>query len=97
MDRKNRIEETLQHRYSPIELVVNDFSHQHSGGGDSHIEVYIVAEAFNNMSIVKKHRMIYNTLQAELDSGLHALKLQVFGSNEQSAAQTTPPRCKGGS
>ena len=96
MDRKMRIENTLEQSYSPVELVVNDFSHQHAGGSESHIEVYIVAEAFNDLSIVKKHRMIYSTLQSELKSGLHALKLQVFGANEKSEEMSEAPRCKGG-
>jgi stress-induced morphogen len=96
MDRKERIEASLQKEFHPTELVVEDFSHQHSKGSESHIEVYIVAEAFDGCSVVKKHRLIYKALQTELDSGLHALKMQVFGVHEEAAQKTTPPRCGGG-
>ena len=58
--------------------------------------MYIVAEAFDGKSVVQKHRSLYKALQSELDSGLHALKLQVFGVNEQAASKTVPPKCGGG-
>ncbi|MEC7986717.1 MAG: BolA family protein [Myxococcota bacterium] len=98
MSRKRRIEELLTEVFSPTELVVEDFSHQHSTaeGSESHIEVYIISEAFNGLSMVQKHRKMYQVLQDEMNSGLHALKLQVMGTAESPQSPTQPPRCKGG-
>ena len=96
MSRKERVTEILEKAFSPQQLIVEDFSHQHSRGAESHIEVYIVAEAFDGKSVVQKHRSLYRALQAELDSGLHALKLQVFGSKEKVVEKTVPPKCGGG-
>ena len=98
MSRKERIEELLNRTFSPTTLKVSDFSHQHSAGPDaqSHIEVYMIAEAFDGLNLVKKHRLVYSALQEELNTGLHALKLQVYGSSENVQVQTEPPRCKGG-
>lgn len=96
MNRKERIEVLLKKTFEPTELVVEDFSHQHSRGAESHIEVYIVAKSFDGCSIVQKHRSIYKVLQEELNSGLHALKLQVFGESEPRGDKTEPPRCGGG-
>ena len=96
MSRKERVREILENVFSPQQLIVEDFSHQHSRGAESHIEVYIVAEAFDGKSVVQKHRSLYKALQSELDSGLHALKLQVFGANEQAVSKTEPPKCGGG-
>lgn len=97
MTRKERIEKTLTQEFSPNELVVEDFSHQHSRGAESHFDVYIIAEAFNGRSVVQKHRLIYVVLKEELESGLHALKIQAFGSLEKPAEKSTAPRCAGGS
>ena len=96
MSRKERVEKILEESFSPQKLIVEDFSHQHSRGAESHIEVYIVAEAFDGLSVVQKHRSLYKALKPELDSGLHALKLQVFGTKEQVASMTSPPKCGGG-
>ena len=96
MSRKERVREILEKTFSPQQLIVEDFSHQHSRGAESHIEVYIVAEAFDGKSVVQKHRSLYKALKVELDSGLHALKLQVFGTKEQTVDKTEPPRCGGG-
>ena len=98
MSRAQRIEEILQEKFSPSVLKVSDFSHQHRAGPDaqSHMDVYIVSSHFDGLNMVKKHRLIYAALQDELNTGLHALKLQVFGEDEQQTAATEPPRCKGG-
>tara|TARA_B100000683_G_C12053151_1_gene375423 strand:- start:58 stop:348 length:291 start_codon:yes stop_codon:yes gene_type:complete len=96
MNRKERVIEILEKSFSPQQLIVEDFSHQHSRGAESHIEVYIVAEAFDGKSIVQKHRALYKALQVELDSGLHALKLQVFGTQDPAVDKTSPPKCGGG-
>ena len=96
MSRKERVKEILEDVFAPQQLIVEDFSHQHSRGAESHIEVYIVAEAFDGKSVVQKHRALYKALQTELDSGLHALKLQVFGTKEQAVDKTAPPKCGGG-
>ena len=93
-----RIEEILTQEFNPNQLEVTDFSHQHSGrdGSESHIEVYIISDSFNGLSMVQKHRKIYKALHKELSAGLHALKLQVMGTDEKAEAPTLPPRCKGG-
>ena len=98
MSRKKRIEEKLTNDFSPTALVVSDFSHEHSvpDGSESHIEVYIISETFNGLSLVQKHRKIYQSLTDELSTGLHALKLQVMGADEEPEAATKPPKCRGG-
>ena len=98
MSRKERIEKALTNKFSPTVLRVSDFSHEHRAGPDaqSHIEVYMIAEAFDGLNLIKKHRLVYAALQEELQSGLHALKLQIFGTEDQAQSQTKTPRCKGG-
>ena len=98
MTRAERIDKLLREEFSPSTLEVSDFSHQHRAGPDaqSHIDVYIVSSVFNGLNMVQKHRMIYGLLKDEMSSGLHALKLQVFGEDEAAQPASSPPKCKGG-
>lgn len=80
--RGRRIKEKLQKELHPIELEVEDVSYQHAGhagvrgsNGETHFNVKVVSEEFQGKSLVKRHRLIYNLLQDELESGLHALSI----------------------
>jgi stress-induced morphogen len=81
--RGKRIKEALQRELSPIELQVEDISYQHaghagvrgSGDGETHFNVKVVSNEFEGKSLIKRHRLIYDLLQEELQSGLHALSI----------------------
>ncbi|CAK7345919.1 unnamed protein product [Dovyalis caffra] len=80
--RGKRIREKLERELSPIELAVEDISYQHAGhggvrgsDGETHFNVKLVSKEFEGKSLVKRHRLIYNLLQDELQSGLHALSI----------------------
>ncbi|KAJ6818391.1 putative sufE-like protein 1, chloroplastic/mitochondrial [Iris pallida] len=81
--RKERIRERLERSLSPAELEVEDVSHLHAGhagvggssGGESHFNVRVVSEGFRDMSLVERHRLVYDILRDELESGLHALSI----------------------
>jgi stress-induced morphogen len=80
--RGKRIKEKLEKELHPIELEVEDVSYQHAGhagvrgsNGETHFNVKVVSEEFQGKSLVKRHRLIYNLLQDELESGLHALSI----------------------
>uniref|UniRef100_A0A803PGP6 Fe-S metabolism associated domain-containing protein n=1 Tax=Cannabis sativa TaxID=3483 RepID=A0A803PGP6_CANSA len=77
-----RIKERLKKELSPVDLEVEDVSYQHAGhagvrgsDGETHFNVRIVSNEFEGKSMVKRHRLIYNLLQEELQSGLHALSI----------------------
>jgi sulfur transfer protein SufE/stress-induced morphogen len=77
-----RIREKLEKELSPVELEVDDISYQHAGhagvrgsDGETHFNVKVVSKEFGGKSLVKRHRLIYNLLQEELESGLHALSI----------------------
>lgn len=78
-----RIRDRLERELSPSELHVEDVSYQHgghtgirgTGGGETHFNVTAVSEKFEGKSLVKRHRLIYDLLQEELRSGLHALSI----------------------
>ncbi|XP_061349866.1 sufE-like protein 1, chloroplastic/mitochondrial [Gastrolobium bilobum] len=80
--RGKRIKEKLEKELNPVQLQVEDVSYQHAGhagargsDGETHFNLKVVSEEFEGKSLVKRHRLIYNLLQEELQSGLHALSI----------------------
>ncbi|KAI0502408.1 hypothetical protein KFK09_017357 [Dendrobium nobile] len=81
--RGERIKKVLERALSPVELVVEDISHLHAGhagiqgstSGETHFKVRVVSEEFDGKSMVKRHRLVYDLLQDELQSGLHSLSI----------------------
>lgn len=77
-----RIKEKLEKELRPVELEVEDISHQHAGhagiigsDGETHFNLKVVSKEFEGKSLVKRHRMIYGLLEDELQNGLHALSI----------------------
>ena len=81
--RAGRIRGRLQGNLHPVELEIVDVSHEHAGhagvrgneGGETHFNVKIVSDGFRGMNLVKRHRLVYDLLREELQSGLHALSI----------------------
>ncbi|XP_020588758.1 sufE-like protein 1, chloroplastic/mitochondrial [Phalaenopsis equestris] len=81
--RRERIWKLLERALSPVELDVDDISHLHAGhagiggsrSGETHFNVRVVSEEFEGKSMVKRHRLVYDLLQDELQSGLHSLSI----------------------
>uniref|UniRef100_A0A7N0VL66 Fe-S metabolism associated domain-containing protein n=1 Tax=Kalanchoe fedtschenkoi TaxID=63787 RepID=A0A7N0VL66_KALFE len=87
--RGERIKARLTSELTPTELVVEDVSHQHAGhagvrgaDGETHFNVRVVSYKFEGKSLVKRHRLIYELLQEELQSGLHALSIEAKTPSE---------------
>mmetsp|Transcript_1180 Transcript_1180/g.3658 ORF Transcript_1180/g.3658 Transcript_1180/m.3658 type:complete len:284 (-) Transcript_1180:1332-2183(-) len=68
-------------KLQPTELEVVDFSEEHAGhaskpdGGETHIRVHIKSPIFQDMSLVKRHQLVYTLLNEELQNGVHALQI----------------------
>ena len=81
--RKKRIETILKKNFSPTMLLVRDDSKKHEG----HTQVlekakethFFIKMVLNNCNITKVdlHRKVYNLLDNEFSSGLHALELDL--------------------
>ena len=80
---RDRIEQKLRQALSPVDLTIEDDSHRHAGhagahpdgGGETHFNVTIVAEAFAGESRVNRQRIVYEILASELEERVHALSL----------------------
>src|ERR1700704_2538559 len=90
MSTRDLIVEKLTKAFAPARLDVVDESHQHAGhaghrpGGETHFRVTIVAEAFRGKSRLERHRMVNETLSAELGGGVHALAIQATAPEDAS-------------
>lgn len=101
MSRKERIEQLLKNQFSPAHIEVIDESAQHHVPKDAqtHIKLILVSSHFEALSTIKRHRLMYQALNEELQSGLHALTMHLFTPNEwtQKAEEIMPsPACKDG-
>lgn len=83
MSRSDRIAAALAAAFAPQSLRVVDDSAQHAGhagataGGETHYTVEMVSAAFAGQARLARSRAVHAALQAEFDSGLHALSLRL--------------------
>ena len=94
------IEHKLMTQLSPQSLTVENESHKHSRGDNSHFKLTLVAEIFAGLRPVQRHQKVYGVLADELASGVHALAIHAFTPEEwQSRTLPVPDsaKCMGGS
>jgi BolA protein len=84
MSTRDTIIEKLSSRFAPSHLEVIDESERHRGhagwreGGETHFRVRIATPQFAGKSRVVQHREIHAALKDELDSGIHALAIDLL-------------------
>lgn len=82
MSVENSIREKLTEAFNPDSLEVENDSHRHAGHagspgtGESHFRVAIVSKKFTGLSRVECHRLVNETLAAELAGPVHALSIK---------------------
>ena len=88
MQTADLITKKLTAAFTPQSLKVVDESHQHEGhaghrpGGQTHYRVYIVSDAFKGKTRIERHRMINQSLTAELAGSVHALAIHASAPGE---------------
>ncbi|XP_046580659.1 DNA-binding transcriptional regulator BolA-like isoform X1 [Haliotis rubra] len=95
------IKKKLADAFQPEVLEVINESHMHNvpKGSESHFKVLVVSEKFSNQPLIKRHRMVNDTLQQELKTQIHALSIlaktpEQWNTSEQKIGQSPP--CRGG-
>lgn len=83
----SQLEAKMIETFNPQSVEIINESHLHAGHqpgfdgkGESHIRVRMVAEHFNGMSRVDIHRAINALCADEIAAGLHALAIDVKGT-----------------
>ncbi|KAJ9183383.1 hypothetical protein P3X46_007245 [Hevea brasiliensis] len=93
ISRANRMKTKLQSALEATTIEIEDVSHQHAGHAavktnnvETHFNLKIVSPKFNGHTLLKRHRMVYDALADELQSGLHALSIVAKTPQEEEAA-----------
>jgi BolA protein len=99
---QKRIQEKLTAALAPKHLDVINESHMHSvaPGSETHFKVLVVSDAFENKTLIERHRAVNAALAEELKKGLHALTIRALtpAQWEKDGAQGfVSPACLGGS
>lgn len=101
MSTQQRIHDKLVDALAPAVLEVVNESHMHSGPAtESHFKVVVVAQAFDGVALVQRHRRVNETLADELKSGVHALSIHAYTPRQWTERGEQIPRsppCRGGS
>lgn len=99
MSRKQRVQNLLDAHYPGASIDVIDETHGHNvpKDGETHLRLRVVWEGFEGVNRVKRQRAVQKLMQAEFDTGLHALALELRTPAEWSKlGAVEPPPCKGG-
>ncbi|RMG28919.1 MAG: BolA family transcriptional regulator [Gammaproteobacteria bacterium] len=86
-DRVKRIRRLLEARLAPVRLEIQDDSARHAGhagarGGGGHFIVHIVSPEFANLSLVERHRLVYDALAEMMPGEIHALSIDARAPDE---------------
>ncbi|KAH0950849.1 hypothetical protein HN011_008307 [Eciton burchellii] len=95
------IREKLQINLNPqhCDVINESYMHNVPKNSETHFKVVVVSDKFDKQPLIKRHRMVNEILQAELQGGVHALSI-VAKTPEQwetsSKTVTASPTCRGG-
>jgi BolA protein len=88
MSMEKTIREKLSAALQPTRLEIVNQSHLHAGHrgspgtGESHFSVLIEARIFSGKSRLERHRLVNDTLAAELKGTVHALAIAAYAPGE---------------
>ncbi|MEZ5881428.1 MAG: BolA family protein [Nitratireductor sp.] len=83
------IEDKIRRKLKPAALEIVNESHLHAGHqetfdgtGETHLRIRIVANAFEGLSRIERHRRLNALVTAEMDKGLHAIAIEAKAPSE---------------
>lgn len=88
-----RIRDKLTAALAPERLDLEDESARHAGhaamkglaAGETHFRLTVVSARFAGLNRVQRQRLVYQTLAAELEDGVHALAITALAPGEAGA------------
>jgi len=64
-----------------LKIINESLMHNVPEGSETHFKIVVITNDFNNLSIIKRHKLIYKTLD-HLMSKIHALSIHAFNEEE---------------
>ena len=82
---ENEIRKLLVDSYQPVQLdIINESGNHSMGGAETHFKIVIVADFFEGMKTVEKHREVNKTLMPAFEK-VHAISFHIFSPKEWEA------------
>ena len=83
---KSDMESRLKNHLSLIHFEVKDFTGRHLNhklnDGGFHLEAIIVSDDFNELSLIKRHKKVYEAMGELMKHEIHALSMKTLTSVE---------------
>ena len=84
---KEAIAQQIKASLSAESVEIEDQSHLHAGhagaaSGGGHYDVIVVAQVFEGLSTLARHRLIYEAVSDLMKKEIHALSIQAFDPSE---------------
>lgn len=98
-----KLEKRLNQSLNPIllELINESQNHHVPDGSETHFNAIIVAKAFEGLSLIQRHRKVYQAIGESLKGELHAFTMKTLTPDEWNVAarkvENESPKCRGGS
>ena len=51
-------------------------------GEGNHFSILVISNMFENMSLINRHKLIYQLFEKQLTNEIHALQIKTYTSNE---------------
>ncbi len=88
MDRIAVIRERIEQVLHPVMLEIQDDSAMHHGhagaaAGGGHYSVRVVSAQFSNLSLLARHRLVYQCVNDLMPAVIHALSIKALAPEEQ--------------
>jgi len=90
MSNESRLEQIrlrLMGTFSPLECQLEDESAQHIGHagaatGAGHFRLRIVCSQFEGLNLVRRHRLVYDSVRDMMNTEIHALTMTTLAPSE---------------
>ena len=97
---KNLISKRIADELKPLHFVIEDESHRHSRGGESHFKVLVVSQLFEDKSLLERHRIVNAAATGnDLSLPCHALSISAKTPSQWADGEVrlqSTPSCLGG-
>ena len=70
-----KLEELIKNKFPNANILVEDLA-----GDNNHYSVSIESSAFNGLSRIQQHQLVYKSLDGLMDNELHAMQLKTKGT-----------------
>lgn len=87
--RQAELERRLRGNLEPGDLLIKDQSHLHAGhagarDGRGHFAIRLTSTAFEGLSRIQRHRLVYDAVGDLMETDIHALSITALTPDEAS-------------